>query len=210
MKIWDIENNFYYKSDKSRINKVVSQFEIFKKSIKIKGAIVECGVFKGASLIRFLTFRDLLKKSKKKTIGFDPFGKFPKQKFIDDVKFAHAHDKSSGFGISHKKLRNILKKKKFSNFNLVKGNIFTSLPAFLKKSKKFKISFLHLDMDVYAPTKFALETLFDKVSKNGLVLIDDYNQVKGATKATNEFIKKRNLKISTLEFDKRLNFIIKK
>ena len=65
-------------------------------------------------------------------------------------------------------------------------------------------------MDVYAPTKFALETLFDKVSKNGLVLIDDYNQVKGATKATNEFIKKRNLKISTLEFDKRLNFIIKK
>ena len=210
MKIWDIENYFYLNSDKTRLNKVISQFEIFKKSIAVKGAIIECGVFKGASLVRLLTYRDLLGKPQKKTIGFDPFGKFPKQKATDDKKFALNHDKKTGLGISVKKLTKLLKNKKFKNFKLIKGNVIKSLPLFLKKNKNLKVSFLHLDMDVYESTKFVFENLFDKVSKNGIILIDDYNQVKGATKATNEFIKRKKIRISSLSFDKRLHFIVKK
>ena len=85
------------------------------------------------------------------------------------------------------------------------------MPIFLKKIKNLKISFLHLDLDVYEPTKFVLNTLYNKVSKNGVILIDDYGQVQGATKATNEFLKKnKKLKIKTLKFDKRLKFIIKR
>ena len=105
MKIWDIENNFYYKSDKSRINKVVSQFEIFKKSIKIKGAIVECGVFKGASLIRFLTFRSLIENSfSRKIIGFDTFGKFPVSRNLEDQRFIKTHLPKAGNAISIEEL----------------------------------------------------------------------------------------------------------
>ena len=75
---------------------------------------------------------------------------------------------------------------------------------------KLKISFLHLDMDVYEPTKFALEYLFSKVSKNGIILIDDYKNVKGATKATDSFLKKNSkLKIKNLDFNKRLSFFKK-
>ena len=73
-----------------------------------------------------------------------------------------------------------------------------------------KISFLHLDMDVYQPTKFALDNLYNKVSKNGIILIDDFYGVKGATRATKEFIRKKNLKLQNLPYNKRLNFIIKK
>ena len=48
-------------------------------------------------------------------------------------------------------------------------------------------------MDVYEPTKFVLQKLFCKISKNGIVLIDDdYNYVRGATKATDEFLKKQS------------------
>ena len=65
-------------------------------------------------------------------------------------------------------------------------------------------------MDVYEPTKFALESLYKKVTKNGIILIDDFYGVKGATRATKEFIKKNNLKIEKLSYDKRLSFIIKK
>ena len=102
------------------------------------------------------------------------------------------------------------KKKNFKNFELIKGDVIKTLPIFLKKNKSLKISFLHLDLDVYEPTKFVLNSLFSKVSKNGVILIDDYGQVKGATKATNEFLKKnRKLKIRDLKFDKRLKFILK-
>lgn len=211
MNIWKIENNFYLKSDVSRLRKSVCQFDVFKKSVEVSGAIVECGVFKGASLIRLLTYRDLFKKSKnKKFYGFDPFGRFPKQNIKEDQKFAMSHDKGSGLGISEKKLNNYLKKKKFKNYNLIKGDIIQTLPKFLKKNKKMKISFLHLDMDVYQPTKFALDNLYNKVSKNGIILIDDFYGVKGATRATKEFIRKKNLKLQNLPYNKRLNFIIKK
>ena len=211
MNIWNIENNFYLKSDSSRLKKAVCQYEIFKKSINISGEIIECGVFKGSSIVRLLTFRDLLKKNNKKVIGFDPFGKFPSQKNYEDKKFAISHDKSSGFGVKKSKLNNYLRSKKFKNFELIKGDIHKTLPIFLKKNKKLKISFLHLDMDVYDATKFALENFYNKISKNGIILIDDYNQVNGATRATKLFLKsKRNLRLEKLNFDDRLNFIVKK
>ena len=66
-------------------------------------------------------------------------------------------------------------------------------------------------MDVYEPTKFVLNKLYNKVSKNGIILIDDYGQVKGATKATKEFVKKAGkLKILKLNFNNRLSYILKK
>ena len=87
MNIWNIENSFYLNSDVSRLNKALCQFELFKKTVTLRGDIVECGVFKGSSLIRLLTFRDLLiKKIKKKVLGFDSFGKFPNQVIKEDKK----------------------------------------------------------------------------------------------------------------------------
>ena len=75
-----------------------------------------------------------------------------------------------------------------------------------------KIALLHLDMDIYSSTKFALNKLYKKMTPNGIILIDDYGQVPGATKATNNFFKEKKikLKIQTLDFDKRLKFIEKK
>ena len=94
--IWDVENAFHLYSGSSRIKKIVCHYEIFKKTLKVPGSIVECGIFKGNSLIRFLIFRDLIIKSPKKSIyGFDVFGKFPKQKIKEDNTFAKKHNKNS-------------------------------------------------------------------------------------------------------------------
>ena len=114
-------------------------------------------------------------------------------------------------GISVRELNYYLKKKRMKNFQLVKGNIKKTIPLFLKNNPKLKISFLHLDLDVFDPTKFALEKFYKKISRGGVILIDDYGQVQGATKATDYFLKKiRNIKIKTLSFNKRLKYIVKK
>ena len=55
-------------------------------------------------------------------------------------------------------------------------------------------------MDIYEPTKFTLNKLFPYVVKGGIILIDNYNTVYGATKATDEFI---NLK---LELSSNINW----
>ncbi len=213
--IWNIENAFHFYSNPSRIRKIICHYEIFKKSEKIPGSIVECGVFKGNSFFRFLIFRDLIfnqKKIKKHIYGFDVFGKFPNQKNKKDNKFALDHNKRIGLGLNYNKILNNLKKKKLKNFTLIQGKIEDTAKTFLKKKKNFKISFLHLDLDVYQPTMSALENFYDKISSGGVILIDDYGQVEGATSATNKFLKIRSIKskIKTLKFDKRLIFIEKK
>ena len=214
---WDYENFFYQTSDKSRLRKIIDHYEIYKMISNVKGDIFEFGVFKGVSLIRFLTFRDIInKKITKHVYGFDAFGKFPipkknKSHKSRDSQFARFHDERIGEGIKEKKFKKILLKKKFNKFTLIKGNINTSLEKFLiKKKNKLKISLLHLDLDIYSPTKLVLEKLYKFVSKNGIILLDDYKHIKGATSAVDEFLKnKPNLKIKKLSKKSRPSFIIK-
>ena len=66
-------------------------------------------------------------------------------------------------------------------------------------------------MDVYNSTKFVLNKLYDKVVKNGIIVIDDYNTVEGATKATDEFIKTKKIEnLKKLSFYKVPSFFFKK
>ncbi len=214
---WSHENLFYLTSDKSRIKKLIDHYEIYKKISKINGDIIECGVFKGVSLIRFLTFRDIDKSSKiKKVYGFDVFGNFPKSALDKghkkrDNNFAKYHDKKIGLGINVKKLNNILKNKGFKNFKLIKGDVTKTIDKFLNKKKNLKISLLHLDMDIYFPTKYTLNKLFKYIVKNGVILIDDYKHIKGATVALDEFLNEnKHLKIQKISKTSRPSFIIKK
>ena len=216
MSSWKYENLFYLTSDKKRILKLLDHYEIYKKILNVKGDIIECGVFKGASLIRFLTFRDLIeKKDKRKVIGFDAFGKFPhpnkdyKNNKADKI-FAKRHDDNIGLGINMNLLKKYLKKKKITNYKLVKGDVLKTLPNYLKKNKKSKIALLHLDLDVYEPTRFVLNNLYKYISKNGIILLDDYSHIQGATLAVDEFIKIKKLKILRVSKNSRPYFIQKK
>ena len=56
-----------------------------------------------------------------------------------------------------------------------------------KEVKPQSISVLRLDMDLYEPTKTALEELYPLLSKGGFLLIDDYNTWAGARKAVDEY-----------------------
>src|SRR5690606_40062214 len=58
-----------------------------------------------------------------------------------------------------------LKNKGLNNFELIEGDILKTIPEFLANNKSLKISLLHIDVDVYEPTKVILESLWDKVVK---------------------------------------------
>jgi len=110
-KSFEYENNFYLSCENSRIAKILAHYELFKKIKNIDGDIVECGVFKGASLIRFASFQDIF-KLKKRIIGFDNFGKFPQTKFKGDQALRKKFIKDSGEeGISKSQLIKVLEKK---------------------------------------------------------------------------------------------------
>jgi hypothetical protein len=51
-----------------------------------------------------------------------------------------------------------------------------------------EMALLRLDGDWYSSTKICLEQFYDKVSRRGVVVIDDYGHFKGCRKAVDEFI----------------------
>ena len=209
--VMNSENIYHLKTDTSRISKLIYHYEIYKKIISLPGDVVECGVFKGISLTRFLTFREVLENNNSRKIyGFDVFGKFPKPKNQGDKSFLKRWEKNAGDGIDVQELNNILLEKKFLNFELVKGDVKKTIPNLIKQQPHLKISLLHLDMDIYEPTKLVLNKLFSYVVKGGIILIDDYNSVFGATKATDEFLNlNKNLEIKKLNFYKVPSYMIK-
>jgi len=207
--VWNAENIYHLKSDISRIGKLLYHYEIYKRIKNVPGDIVECGVFKGSSLVRFLTFRSILENNfSRKILGFDIFGRFPSQKNKNDKNFIKKFEKKTGNGISIEELRDILQDKKFQNFELIKGDVKKTIPSFIKKNPELKVALLHLDLDVYKPTKFALNKFLKHMSPNGIILIDDYSLAHGATKAIDEFLKKnKKLKIEKLHYYKQPSFI---
>jgi hypothetical protein len=50
---WDYENGFYLTSHVTRLCKLLAQFELYKSIVNLPGHVVECGVYKGASLIMY-------------------------------------------------------------------------------------------------------------------------------------------------------------
>lgn len=208
---WDYENGFYLTCETNRIGKLLSHLELYQQITHLPGDVFEFGVFKGASIVRFLSFRNLLETEfSRKIVGFDMFGKFPDElKLEEDKKFVEKFESDAGFGISKSELEQHLKNKGFQNFSLEEGDIFNTLPAYLEKNPAFKLSLLHIDVDVYEPSKFILEQLWDKVVKGGLVVFDDYGTVKGETKAVDEFFADKDVQILKPSYNYIPSYIIK-
>jgi hypothetical protein len=207
-KIWEYENAFYWFSHNERLIKILNHYELIKKFSNIKGDIFEFGIFKGTSLIRNLSFINHLKLNKK-LIAFDAFGHFPKSKLSkkSDQKFSRTHDAGTP-GLSKKTINKILINKNFSNFKLIKGNVLNTLSPFLKNYNS-KISMLFMDLDVYDPTKYVINKLYNRINKGGVIICDNFNIVPGETLAVKEFAKLKNIKIRYFDKNLRVAIIIK-
>ena len=197
--LWDYENGFYLTSGVERLGKSLAQYELYKRIVGLPGDVIEFGVFKGTSLARLLTFRELLEATaSRKVIGFDAFGAFPRSGDNDDRAFIEDFENAGGEGYSESEIAEYLSSKKLTNFDLIAGDVLETLPSYLVSRPQLRIALLHLDMDVYEPTKFVLERLTDRLVRGALIVIDDYGTVAGATRAIDEWNASRRLLIQKL------------
>ena len=198
---YEAENSFYLHSHPGRLSKLLAHYELYRKITDLPGAVVEMGVFKGASLVRFATFRQVLENAHGRAIiGFDAFGAFPRAKIegAADKQFIERFEDAGGQGVAKQDLERILDRKGFANISLVAGDIFHTLPRYLAEHPALRIALLHLDLDVYEPTAFALEALVSHMSPGAIVVIDDYGVVEGATRAAEEACARLGVRISKL------------
>jgi len=212
-KSFEYENDFYHSSDPSRLAKVFAHYELFKRTVTLPGVIMEFGVFKGVSLVRFCILRDLLSNANtKKIIGFDTFGKFPKAKHKNDRKHTEDFIKEAGnLSIGDDQLYESLNRRALgANVELVKGDICKTAPKYVDEHPELKISLLHIDVDLYEPTKVILEQLYSKVVSGGVIIFDDYATFGGETNAIDEFFRDQHVDIQKFPFVLRPCYTIKK
>ena len=205
------ENEYFRQVDTFRFAKLLAHYEIYKKTIGIPGDIVECGIFRGKSFFQIANFRDILENPySRKIIGFDIFGMFPPTSFDDDKKLLEDFiSASGGESISIEDMHLALKNKNIENYELIKGDINTTVPDYCDKHPELRISFLHIDVDVYEPCVTILENLYDRVVGGGVIMLDDYPCFPGEEKAVEDFIRSKNIQLKKTSFSSSPSYLIK-
>ena len=199
--IWDFENGWHWFSHPSRMHKLLAHYDLYRQIVGLPGHVLELGVFKGASLIRLASFRQLLEtEHSRRIVGFDAFGHFPCNDLSleADRAFVQQFQQAGGDGLPAPDLLQALQRKGFGNIELVAGDVLQTLPRYLELHPELRIAYLHLDMDVKEPTALALDLLYERVVPGGLIVLDDYGTVAGETEAVDEFIALRGLRLDKL------------
>ena len=85
-----------------------------------------------------------------------------------------------------------------SNVELIKGWFSETLVDFIKKQNK-KVSFIHMDADLYSSTKYIFDVLKDYINKDCVIVFDElvnypgFDGETGELKAFYEFITENNV-----------------
>jgi O-methyltransferase len=164
----------------------------------IPGDIVECGVFKGGSM---LMMAKTVQAAEDKT-----YRRFWLYDTYEGMSEPSEHDVSLLGATAHDKYRASLREDGTSNWNradlesvqaLFAANA-AGLPVVFVKGKvedtlvdteniPKAISILRLDTDFYESTKTELEVLYPLLSDSGVLIIDDYYHWHGARQAIDEY-----------------------
>jgi hypothetical protein len=134
---------------------------------------LEFGVASGTTINYISKFSDNV------VYGFDSFEGLP-EKWRDGFDKG-AFDRNGVFPVVNKNVR------------LIKGWFSDTLLPFIQSQNK-KITFLHLDADLYSSTKYILDTLKDYIDEGCIIVFDElvnypgFDGEKGELKAFYEFI----------------------
>jgi hypothetical protein len=187
----------YTMTSKERLVSMIRAIKYLEK-YNISGDFLECGVWKGGSVMAMILSLKSLGSERRKIWLCDTF-----QGMTEPV------DEDSKFdGTLAKSLLDSDKDKKsnvwaVSSLDEVKTNIQTidypsnkisyvigPVEETLPNIEVGNIALLRLDTDWYESTKIELELLFPKVVKGGVLIIDDYGHWKGCKKAVDEYFEK--------------------
>jgi hypothetical protein len=172
---------------------------------KITGDIVECGVWKGGSVMAIAKTLLVLKNYDKELYLFDTFEGMPKPtefdvsygdkhtalKEFEDLKIDNNSSDWSRIELDEVKNNVFSTGYNKEKFHFIKGKVEDTIPKFSPET----ISILRLDTDWYESTRHELIHLFPRLVKGGVIIIDDYGFWEGAKRAVDEYFEENNISI---------------
>jgi hypothetical protein len=208
----EIWRNFQIYTRRVFLKRFLAHYELYQKVVNLPGDIVELGVYRGSSLMTWANFLEIrnMGDRHKKIVGFDNFKGFGDFDEKDGKEKPEFGKNSGGFNSNEfedqlREAIEIFDQDRFIPYkpriHLVKGNIEETIPQYVEENPGMRIALLHFDVDLYRPTKIALECLWDLVVPGGVVVFDEYAipPWEGESRAVDEFFAGK--KVSIQRFD---------
>ena len=202
------------------IAKFLAKYEIFKKILHINGSIIECGVLHGAGLLAWAKLSSIFEPANhpRKVIGFDTFEGFPSVHEIDTRTGTFQElDKGGLQGSTYPYVQEAVRIydlnrpiRHIPKVELVQGDILQTTETYLKDNPHLVVALLYLDLDLYEPTRKALEVFVPRMPKGAIIGFDELNAkiFPGETVAVDEVIGLRNLEIQRFTFDSYVSYAV--
>ena len=179
--------------------KAFAHYEVFQLVADLPGDIIECGVYKGSSLLTFARFVETFASGDRtrKVVGFDHFKGLADRSEVDgfDERTGNTPDgwNPSSFRDTIYALVEAFNQDSFvpksARVELVDGDVRETAPSYVEEHPGLRVSLLHLDMDLYEPTLAALQAFWPRIVTGGVVLLDEYGitQWPGESKGLEDF-----------------------
>lgn len=182
----------------------------YVESHQIPGAFVECGVWRGGSMLAAVREWQKVGRTKREVYLFDTYEGMPAPTEKDvsalgldarsTFEETKIHDQSSDWCYaSLEDVRHVLQSSGYGQDKLhfIKGRVEDTIPAQAPDA----IALLRLDTDWYESTKHELIHLFPRLSPGGILIIDDYGYWKGARKAVDEYLADNRIRLYLSRID---------
>lgn len=206
-------------TSRQTLARMLFMHEVYKRIVGVHGVVMEFGVRWGQDLALFQSLRGIYEpyNHTRRIIGFDTFSGFPSVHAADgahDVVSTGAYGVSEGYETY---LEDLLATRELESplshmrkFELVKGDVTETLPAYLEAHPETVVAFAYFDMDLYEPTLAALEALRDRFVKGAVLGFDEIGPAHfpGETVALREALGLNNVRLQRLPIDAEPSFLI--
>lgn len=179
----------YTQTNWQRLNALIEAVRYVHQN-QIPGAFVECGVWRGGSMMSVAKMLLHLEAADRLLYLFDTFEGMPDPIEVDvDLKGKSGQEYCDTVeGFNRIPLDEVVQNMSSTGYpqelmRFVKGKVEDTLP----ESSPSEIALLRLDTDWYESTKQELEHLYPRVVEGGVIIIDDYGHFKGCRQAVDEY-----------------------
>ncbi len=162
----------------------------------VPGAVVECGVWKGGSMMAAAITLGRLQAARDLYL-FDTFDGMTEPTELDISHDGRtAADEQAALDLIRVPLEQVERNMASTGYDpalvhYVRGPGEETLPGGAPE----RIALLRLDTDWYESTRHEMETLYPRLSVGGVLIIDDYGHWQGARTAVDEYLAKNGISI---------------
>jgi hypothetical protein len=204
---------------RQQLKRFLALYEVFKRILPVKGSIVECGVFRGFGLMSWAKLSAILEPENltRRIYGFDTFAGFPSVSKEHDQSQFQATERGQLAADSYDELQQLIEEHDRDRFlghmrkvQLVRGDLVETIPEFINENKHLLVSLLFLDVDLYEPTRVAIESFLPRMPKGAIIAFDELDNPiwPGETLALLDTIGCGRLRLERLEWDPYISFAV--